>query len=104
MTTLLNTNLAENPLREGLRMRRTSDPCTIVIFGVTGDLAHRKLLPALFNLLVTRSLPVGFTIVGFARRAMSDDQFREAVKESIEKFSRNKPSENAGLWDLFAQG
>ena len=104
MTTLLNTNLAENPLREGLRMRRTPDPCVITIFGITGDLAHRKLLPALYNLSVARSLPVGFSIVGFARRPMTDEQFREAAKESIEKYARNKPSENPGVWDLFAQG
>jgi len=104
MTTLLHTNLAHNPLREGLRMGRTPDPCTITIFGITGDLAHRKLLPALYNLSVTRSLPVGFSIVGFARRPMSDDQFRESAKESVEKYSRNKPSENPTLWNQFAQG
>ncbi len=58
-------------------MGRTPDPCTITIFGITGDLAHRKLLPALYNLSVTRSLPVGFSVVGFARRPMTDEQFRE---------------------------
>src|SRR4029079_15483779 len=71
MVYILNTTLVENPLRFGLRMRRTPNPCILVLFGVTGDLAHRKLLPAIYNLYVERRLPANFSIVGFARRARS---------------------------------
>ncbi len=104
MVTLLNTNLIENPLREGLRLRRTPDPCSITIFGVTGDLAHRKLLPALYNLSVERRLPTNFAIVGFARRPLLQDDFRSQVKDAIEQFSRNKPSQRPAVWESFAQG
>ncbi len=104
MVTLLNNQTLENPLREGLRLRRTPEPCVMTLFGATGDLAHRKLFPALYNLTVDRSLPGGFSIVGFARRAMSDDQFRATVKESVEKYSRNKPSERPSVWESFAEG
>ena len=64
MVAILSTPVVENPLRYGLRMRRTPDPCILVLFGVTGDLAHRKLLPALYNLSVERRLPGNFSIVG----------------------------------------
>ncbi|HEX8229319.1 MAG TPA: hypothetical protein VF826_08405, partial [Chloroflexia bacterium] len=104
MVTLLNTNIIDNPLREGLRFQHSADPCVIVIFGVTGDLAHRKLLPALYNLAVERRLPANSAIVGFARRELSDDVFREQARESIEKFSRNKPSQRPALWDTFVKG
>src|SRR3954466_6545130 len=53
-----------NPLRAGLRMQRTPEPCTVVIFGATGDLTHRKLMPALYNLQRERLLPPGFNVVG----------------------------------------
>ena len=101
---LLASPIVDNPLREGLRMRRTAEPCAVVIFGVTGDLAHRKLLPALYNLMIERRLPVGFSIVGFARRPFSDEEFREQARESIEKYSRNKPSQRPSVWENFAQG
>ncbi|HYO49117.1 MAG TPA: glucose-6-phosphate dehydrogenase [Chloroflexia bacterium] len=101
---LLASPIVDNPLREGLRMRRTAEPCAVVIFGVTGDLAHRKLLPALYNLMIERRLPVGFSLVGFARRPFSDEEFREQARESIEKYSRNKPSPRPSVWENFAQG
>lgn len=104
VTTLLNTAVVENPLREGLRMERTPDPCIMVIFGATGDLAHRKLLPALYNLSVERRLPGNFTVVGFARRPLSDEVFREQIKESVEQYSRNKPSQFPAVWRSFAEG
>jgi len=63
------------------------------MFGATGDLAHRKLYGAFYNLSVERRLPTGFAIVGFARRPLTDDEFRESVKESVEQNARNKPSQ-----------
>jgi len=64
-------------------MERVPDPCGIVIFGASGDLAHRKLLPALFNLAIDNVLPPEYYIAGVARTAMSDDQFRDTVKKSL---------------------
>jgi glucose-6-phosphate 1-dehydrogenase len=62
---------------------RTADPCAVVIFGASGDLARRKLLPSFYNLASDRLLPDDFAIVGFARSDLSTDQFREAVRENI---------------------
>jgi glucose-6-phosphate 1-dehydrogenase len=104
MVAILSTPVVENPLRLGLRMRRTPEPCVLVLFGITGDLAHRKLLPALYNLSVERRLPVNFSIVGFARRGYTDEQLRQDVKASVEKYARNKPSQRPGVWESFAQG
>ncbi|HYL96801.1 MAG TPA: glucose-6-phosphate dehydrogenase, partial [Terriglobales bacterium] len=56
----------ENPLREGMRLERTPDPCVMVIFGASGDLTRRKLMPALYNLWRERLLPAGFSVVGFS--------------------------------------
>src|SRR5579875_1707341 len=68
---------APNPLRERLRIKHSPEPCVMVIFGATGDLTHRKLLPALYNLALETPLPAGFSVVGFARRPYTDEQFRE---------------------------
>src|SRR5438105_2273357 len=104
MISLLTKPQLENPLREGLRMQRTPQPCAVVLFGATGDLAQRKLFPALYNLSVERRLPPGFAIVGFARRPLTNDQFRDMVKVSVEKGARHKPSQAANVWQSFAQG
>ena len=68
---------AENPLEEGLSLRRTPDPCALVIFGASGDLTHKKLMPALYALMVRRLLPPRFAIVGVARTEGDDDAFRD---------------------------
>jgi glucose-6-phosphate 1-dehydrogenase len=91
-----------NPLRAGLRMQRTPEPCTMVIFGATGDLTHRKLAPALYNLHRERLLPPGFNVVGFARRDWSDDYFRESLKQEAQKYSRTGIEDP--LWNSFAEG
>jgi glucose-6-phosphate 1-dehydrogenase len=75
----------------------------MVIFGATGDLTHRKLLPALYNLALEHPLPAGFSVVGFARRPYTDDQFREQALESINQYSRQKPV-NPQVWESFACG
>jgi glucose-6-phosphate 1-dehydrogenase len=94
---------APNPLREGLRIKQSTEPCIMVIFGATGDLTHRKLLPALYNLALEHPLPAGFSVVGFARRPYSDDDFRQQALESINAHSRQKPV-NPQVWDSFASG
>src|SRR5438309_2727585 len=77
-----------NPLREGLSTRAVPQPCSVVIFGATGDLTHRKLLPALYNLAADGELPPAVTVIGFARREKSDDEFRSEMEEAVRKFSR----------------
>jgi glucose-6-phosphate 1-dehydrogenase len=83
----------ENPLVEGLE-RLPVHPTALVIFGATGDLAHRKLLPALYNLAHEGALPERFELIGVSRRDRPDADFRSDARASIEKFSRRKPDPN----------
>ena len=78
-----------NPFREDLVARSLAEPCTVVIFGATGDLTHRKLIPALYNLAVDGELPTGVKIIGFARREKSDEEFRSGLAEINRKVSRS---------------
>src|ERR671912_2118630 len=82
------TQPLENPLREGLRLERVPDPASFVLFGATGDLAHRKVVPALFQLWRTHLLPHEFTIVAVGRREYSDEAFRQELRDSVGKYSR----------------
>ena len=77
------------------------DPTAIVIFGASGDLTHRKLLPALYHLFLEGLLPARFVIVGYARTAMSDDDFRKLALRSVNSFGRCDPSNEP--WDDFAE-
>src|SRR3954463_7751510 len=81
--------LADNPLIEGLE-RLPVPATTLTIFGATGDLAHRKLLPALYNLAHEGALPERFNLIGVSRREMPDEEFRELAKAAIEKYSRRE--------------
>jgi len=76
------------------------DPCCMVIFGASGDLTHRMLLPALYDLALDRRLPPRFAIVGFARTHWTDDEFRAEAKKSVQEFAR-RPLDPA-IWDNFA--
>jgi glucose-6-phosphate 1-dehydrogenase len=82
----------ENPLVEGLE-RLPVHPTTLVIFGATGDLAHRKLLPAIYNLAHEGALPEGFNLIGVSRSEMSDDDYRGMARDAIKEFSRRPPDE-----------
>jgi glucose-6-phosphate 1-dehydrogenase len=82
--------LPENPFIEGLE-RLPVAPTTLTIFGASGDLAHRKLLPAIYNLAHEGALPERFNLIGAARREQTDEEFREVARESIEAHSRRKP-------------
>ena len=77
-----------NPFRDDLVARLRADACTVVIFGATGDLNHRKLIPALYNLAVDGELPPGVRIVGFARRDWSNEFFRENLEKINKEVSR----------------
>src|SRR5256885_14491098 len=77
-------------------------PCTLVIFGGSGDLARRKLIPAVYNLLLDGILPPNYAILGNGRKPLSDPDFRQTAREAIVKYSRQKISEK--VWPDFARG
>ena len=89
----INLTDTDNPLVEGLE-RLPVHPTSLVIFGATGDLAHRKLLPAIYNLAHEGQLPERFELIGVGRRDQEHEDFRDAVIASIQRFSRRKPDEN----------
>src|SRR6202789_1846975 len=81
--------------------RKTVKPCTIVIFGASGDLTGRKLIPALYHLYLEKQLPDPFRIVGFARRAKTDAAWRDELLQDWQKNSHEKDF-NAANWNAFA--
>lgn len=91
----------ENPFKQDAATRAFPESCTLVIFGATGDLTHRKLIPALYNLYAEGDLPPGTRVIGFARREKQDEEFRAELKAVAQQVSRN-PLDNA-TWDSFAQ-
>jgi glucose-6-phosphate 1-dehydrogenase len=92
---------SENPFRVGLETERAPAPCVFVIFGASGDLTRRKLLPALYNLAVSRLVPPGMSIVGFALTELSEDEFRKNMHDAVAEFSRRKPIDET-VWNDFA--
>src|SRR5579862_6907769 len=80
---------------------RPPDPCVIVIFGVTGDLTHRKLVPALYNLAREGDLPERYAIIGTSTSVGSAAQFRSQLRESTAKYSRTKPIDE-NVWNKFS--
>ncbi len=91
-----------NPLREGMRLSRTPESCAMVIFGASGDLTKRKLVPALYNLELERLLPGSLSIVGMARRPIASDVFRSQMREGVDAFSRKRPVDPA-IWQNFSK-
>lgn len=99
----MNQNLnVSNPLQEISRISKGPDPCVLVIFGATGDLTARKLVPALYNLAKSGQLPAHFACVGFARRDKTHDAFRNDMFNAVGQFSRNKPIDQ-NLWQTFSE-
>jgi len=92
----------ENPLLEGLQVRRTPDPCAFVIFGASGDLTQRKLLPALYSLAYRRLLPERFAVVGVARSKQTDDEFRSRMEDAVKEHARDPFRQD--VWDFLAEG
>ena len=86
-----------NPLRIGLSTRAVPQPCALVIFGATGDLAHRKLIPALYNLAAAGELPPAVTVIGFARRPKKDDGFRDELADRHRTDKIHLLFNNAGI-------
>jgi glucose-6-phosphate 1-dehydrogenase len=93
-----------NPLRDpqDKRLPRIAGPCSLVIFGVTGDLARKKLMPAVYDLANRGLLPPGFALVGFARRDFSNQDFAQIVHDSVKEHARTPFREE--VWQQLAEG
>ncbi|HIK10683.1 MAG TPA: glucose-6-phosphate dehydrogenase [Oscillatoriaceae cyanobacterium M33_DOE_052] len=94
--------LLENPLRVGLQQDRIPDPQILVIFGASGDLTQRKLVPALYQMKLERKLPPELTIVGVARRDWDHEFFRQHMREGVQDYGGGILSED--IWQEFAKG
>jgi len=96
------SSTAENPLAEGLRLRRRAEPCALVIFGASGDLTQRKLFPALYALALRRLLPERFGIVGVARTEHSTKEWVAAMKKAVREHARDDFEDD--VWRSIAEG
>jgi glucose-6-phosphate 1-dehydrogenase len=96
--------IAANPLRDpqDRRLPRIAGPCSLVIFGVTGDLARKKLMPAVYDLANRGLLPPGFALVGFARRDYTNQDFAQIVHDSVKEHARTAFREE--VWQQLAEG
>jgi glucose-6-phosphate 1-dehydrogenase len=93
---------SSTPLAENTRIERIPYPCIMVIFGASGDLTKRKLIPAIFQIERQGMLPAGFTIVGASRTPMNDDSFRTYLHSAMKEFGELSDSE-LPMWNAFAQ-
>ena len=93
-----------NPLRDpqDRRMPRIAGPCGMVLFGVTGDLSRKKVMPAIYDLANRGLLPPGFSLTGFARRDWVDEDFANVVHESVKQHARTEFREET--WNQLAEG
>jgi glucose-6-phosphate 1-dehydrogenase len=98
------TGEAINPLRDprDRRLPRVAGPCGLVLFGVTGDLSRKKLMPAIYDLANRGLLPPGFALVGFARRDWADEDFAQVVHDAVKQYARTPFREE--VWDQLADG
>ena len=87
----------KNPLREGMQAHRSAEPCAMVIFGASGDLTERKMLPALYYLARERLLPPGFSVIGCARTPYTHEQFRESMRQAVNEFLQLPSEESESL-------
>jgi glucose-6-phosphate 1-dehydrogenase len=92
-----------NPLREGLEQERVPEASCLVIFGASGDLTQRKLIPALYSLAHDGLLPPGQTIIGIARTELTDDEFRKSMRTACDEHARTRPVDDT-IWENFARG
>ena len=98
----MTTETVVNPLREGLKVERAAGPCAIVIFGASGDLTRRKLIPALYRLAHQRLLSPHFAVLGTARTEMNDDEFRARMRDAAAESAGEEFDEQT--WRDFAAG
>src|SRR5674476_1358 len=104
MTTVVDERFSGNPLRDpqDRRLPRIAGPCVLVMFGVTGDLARKKLMPAVYDLANRGLLPPGFGLVGFARREWADEDFASRVHEAVREYARTPFREE--VWRQLSEG
>src|SRR5262247_1607537 len=93
-----------NPLRDprDKRLPRVAEPCVLVLFGVTGDLARKKLLPAIYDLANRGLLPPGFSVVGFGRRDWTDQDFARQMLDAVRQHARTAFREE--VWRQVSDG
>ncbi|MFM6963694.1 MAG: glucose-6-phosphate dehydrogenase, partial [Micrococcales bacterium] len=93
-----------NPLRDpdDRRLNRIAGPSSLIIFGVTGDLSRKKLMPAVYDLANRGLLPPGFALVGFARRDWAHQDFGKIVKEAVQQYARTPWNEE--VWEQLSSG
>ncbi|TAN21084.1 MAG: glucose-6-phosphate dehydrogenase [Acidobacteria bacterium] len=102
------TTTAPHPLRTGIRMQRTAPPCTMVIFGASGDLTHRKLMPALYALARMQRLAPTFHVIGVADSDWTSEDFRDQMRKAIEQYATPDDGEGGSgqlddaVWNSFA--
>jgi glucose-6-phosphate 1-dehydrogenase len=98
------TGAVANPLRDprDRRIPRVAGPCVLVIFGVTGDLARKKLMPAIYDLANRGLLPPGFSLVGFARRDWADEDFAQVTHDAVKEHARTPFRDT--VWDQLSEG
>jgi len=94
-------DIFENPLEDST-ITQLTEPCILVIFGATGDLTARRLVPSLYTLAYEGLLPSQFACVGFARREKTHEQFREEMVKAISEHARNKEIDQ-GIWQSFSE-
>ena len=82
--------------------RKPLEPCSIIIFGASGDLTARKLIPAFYHLCKDKQMPASFRVIGFARRDKADESWRNELREELNQFSRTQPVDDA-VWKVFAK-
>jgi glucose-6-phosphate 1-dehydrogenase len=92
----------ENPFRDPLRFEGGVPPCAVVIFGANGDLTRRKLIPALYHLAYGRLLPSGFAVIGNSRTPMSDEVFRDRMRQAVTEFRDDTPFEEE-VWGVLSR-
>ncbi len=101
-TKAAETRLPQSLLREDERLPKTPAPSVMVIFGASGDLTARKLIPALYDLAASRRLPMEFSVVGISRTEMSHDEFRGRLRKGLEEHRPDEFSED--VWGSFSKG
>ncbi|MGH9507598.1 MAG: hypothetical protein ACRD13_11800, partial [Terriglobales bacterium] len=94
------TEAEQHPLRAGLRMERTAPPCALVIFGASGDLTRRKLMPAVFSLARAQKLAPSFAVIGVSNAPWNDDEFRRQMRDGVTEFGGG--TVETEVWDDFA--
>jgi glucose-6-phosphate 1-dehydrogenase len=96
------TQVLQNVLRDETRIPRVPEPGAMVIFGASGDLTARKLVPALYDLAAARRLPMEFAVVGISRTEMSHDEFRKRLRDALDKHRSGQVSDD--VWESFSKG